>query len=63
MIPIFIVIFAAIRLGQAVSPRQKLGLAGALDWFGESGADAEVPDERTIRRRLGPIWKRLQDAE
>ncbi|WP_205965380.1 DMT family transporter [Pseudooceanicola onchidii] len=30
MIPIFIVIFAAIRLGQSVSLRQKLGLAGAF---------------------------------
>jgi drug/metabolite transporter (DMT)-like permease len=29
MLPIFLVIFAAIRLGQSVSLRQKLGLAGA----------------------------------
>lgn len=30
LIPIFIVIFAAIRLGQSVSPRQRLGLAAAF---------------------------------
>lgn len=34
----------------------------AQDWFAEQSEDGGIPDERTIRRRLGPIWKSLQEA-
>ena len=30
------------------------------DWFAEHSADGNVPDERTIRRRLTPIWSALR---
>lgn len=33
----------------------------AQDWFAQHSEDGEVPDESTIRRRLGPIWKSLQE--
>ncbi|WP_348524415.1 hypothetical protein [Paracoccus sp. R12_2] len=34
----------------------------ALDWFAQHSEDGEVPDESTIRRRLGPVWKSLQET-
>ncbi|MFV0408417.1 MAG: hypothetical protein ACK5LJ_01565, partial [Paracoccus sp. (in: a-proteobacteria)] len=36
-------------------------IADAQAWFAEKSRNGEVPDESTIRRRLGPIWKSLQD--
>lgn len=30
------------------------------DWFAECSDNGNVPDERTIRRRLTPIWKALR---
>lgn len=30
------------------------------DWFAECSENGNVPDERTIRRRLTPIWKALR---
>ncbi len=30
------------------------------DWFVSASETGEVPDERTIRRRLSPIWKALR---
>ena len=32
------------------------------EWFAAHSDDGEVPDERTIRRRLSPIWKSLHEA-
>jgi hypothetical protein len=31
-------------------------------WFVEKSESGEVPDERTIRRRLTPIWKALRES-
>lgn len=36
-------------------------LADAQSWFAERSKTGEAPDERTMRRRLGPIWKSLQE--
>jgi len=36
-------------------------IADAQAWFAEKSRNGEVPDESTIRRRLGPIWKSLQE--
>ena len=36
-------------------------IAHAQAWFAEKSRSGEVPDESTIRRRLGPIWKSLQE--
>lgn len=33
----------------------------AQDWFAQNSEGGEIPDESTIRRRLGPIWKMLQE--
>lgn len=35
-------------------------IAEAQGWFAQRSG-GETPDERTIRRRLGPIWKSLQE--
>jgi hypothetical protein len=32
------------------------------EWFVEKSESGEVPDERTIRRRLTPIWKALRGS-
>jgi hypothetical protein len=32
------------------------------EWFVEKSESCEVPDERTIRRRLTPIWKSLRGS-
>ena len=32
------------------------------EWFVDKSKSGEVPDERTIRRRLTPIWKALREA-
>lgn len=32
------------------------------EWFVANGDGGEVPDERTIRRRLTPIWKALRGS-
>lgn len=36
-------------------------IAIAQDWFAQHSEGGEIPDESTIRRRLGPIWKMLQE--
>ena len=37
-------------------------LAEVQEWFVANGDGNEVPDERTIRRRLTPIWKALRGS-
>lgn len=37
-------------------------IAIAQDWFAGKSPTGEVPDERTMRRRLGPIWKSLHEG-
>lgn len=37
-------------------------ISEAQDWFAEKSPSGDIPDERTMRRRLGPIWKSLQEA-
>lgn len=46
---------------EGVPATQGEWIAEALDWFAETSSNSEVPDERTMRRRLGPIWKSLQE--
>lgn len=33
------------------------------DWFAQNSASGDVPDERTIRRRLSPIWRALRETD
>lgn len=33
------------------------------DWFALNSPGGEVPDERTIRRRLSPIWRALRETD
>ena len=37
-------------------------LGEVQEWFVANGDGSEVPDERTIRRRLTPIWKALRGS-
>jgi hypothetical protein len=32
------------------------------EWFVKKSDSGEVPDERTIRRKLTPIWKSLRET-
>jgi len=43
-------------------PKTQAGWVGEVqEWFVRHSETGEVPDERTIRRRITPIWKSLRD--
>jgi len=46
---------------QGVPPTQAEWVGEVQEWFIARSKTGEVPDERTIRRRLNPIWKALRD--
>ncbi|MGC9457830.1 MAG: hypothetical protein ACP5DC_09960 [Halothiobacillaceae bacterium] len=33
-----------------------------IDWFVRRSEDGDAPDERTVRRRITPIWRALREA-
>lgn len=37
-------------------------VAAMQDWFVEHGDAEDLPDERSIRRRITPVWRALQKA-
>ncbi|PKP68473.1 MAG: hypothetical protein CVT82_15150 [Alphaproteobacteria bacterium HGW-Alphaproteobacteria-4] len=45
---------------QGLPATQAEWLGEVQEWFVLNGDGSEVPDERTIRRRLTPIWKALR---
>ncbi|MDB6179167.1 hypothetical protein PAF17_16880 [Paracoccus sp. Z330] len=47
--------------GEGVPATQGELIAIALDWFAQHSEGGDIPDESTIRRRLGPIWKMLRE--
>lgn len=47
---------------QGVPATQAEWLGEVQEWFVANGDGSEVPDERTIRRRLTPIWKALRGS-
>lgn len=47
---------------QGLPATQAEWLGEVQDWFVANGESGEVPDERTIRRRLTPIWKALRGS-
>jgi hypothetical protein len=47
---------------QGLPATQAEWLGEVQDWFVANSEDGEVPDERTIRRRLTPIWKSLRET-
>ena len=47
---------------QGVPATQAEWLGEVQEWFVSNGDGSEVPDERTIRRRLTPIWKALRES-
>jgi hypothetical protein len=47
---------------QGLPATQAEWLAEVQEWFVANGDGNEVPDERTIRRRLTPIWKALRGS-
>ena len=44
---------------QGLPDTQSEWIGEVQDWFAETCEDGQIPDERTIRRRLSPIWKAL----
>ncbi|OUS07845.1 hypothetical protein A9Q96_04920 [Rhodobacterales bacterium 52_120_T64] len=46
---------------QGVPSTQAAWVGEMQEWFIARSKSGEVPDERTIRRRLNPIWKALRD--
>lgn len=47
---------------QGLPATQAEWLGEVQDWFVATSEGGEVPDERTIRRRLTPIWKALRGS-
>lgn len=47
---------------QGLPATQAEWLGEVQDWFVANSGNGEVPDERTIRRRLTPIWKALRGS-
>ncbi len=47
---------------QGVPATQAEWVGEVQEWFIANGDGSEVPDERTIRRRLTPIWKALRES-
>ena len=47
--------------GQGVPPTQAEWVGEVQEWFVRTSENGKVPDERTIRRRITPIWKGLRD--
>lgn len=47
---------------QGLPATQAEWLGEVQEWFVANGDGGEVPDERTIRRRLTPIWKALRGS-
>lgn len=51
-----------LRLHEQGVPPTQAELVGELqEWFVRTSQSGKVPDERTIRRRITPIWKALRD--
>ena len=46
---------------KGVPPTQAAWVGEIQDWFVRHSETGEIPDERTIRRRITPIWKSLRD--
>lgn len=44
---------------EGIPESQTAWVAEIQEWFASSGSSSDVPDERTIRRRLAPVWKAL----
>lgn len=44
-------------------PSQNEWIRESLDWFSQRDPHGAAPDERTIRRRLQPIWQALRDSD
>lgn len=45
---------------QGLPDTQSEWIGEVQDWFAETSDGGQIPDERTIRRRLSPIWKALK---
>ena len=45
---------------QGLPDTQSEWIGEVQDWFAETSEDGQIPDERTVRRRLSPIWKALK---
>lgn len=47
---------------QGVPESQNAWIGEVQEWFVRNSVTGEVPDERTIRRRITPVWKSLRDT-
>lgn len=48
---------------QGLPPTQGELVAEMQDWFADRSDGKKMPDSRSIRRRITPIWKGLQDEQ
>ena len=48
---------------QGLPPTQGELVAEMQDWFADRSDGKKMPDSRSIRRRITPIWKGLQEEE
>jgi len=46
---------------QGVPESQNAWIGEVQEWFVRNSVTGEVPDERTIRRHITPVWKSLRD--
>jgi hypothetical protein len=46
---------------QGLPPTQAEWVGEVQEWFVRQSKAGKVPDERTIRRRITPVWKALRD--
>lgn len=44
-------------------PSQNEWIRESLDWFSQRDPSGEAPDERTMRRRIQPIWQALREGD
>jgi hypothetical protein len=47
---------------EGVPDSQGALVSAMLDWFVENGDADDVPDERSVRRRVSPVWRALKKA-
>ena len=50
-------------MNRACPATQSELIAEMQDWFADQSDGARIPDSRTIRRRITPVWKALRREE
>ncbi len=48
---------------QGIPQRQSNFVELIIDWFHHASENGDIPDESTIRKRVLPVWRRLNELE